>query len=214
MILKPILLARAMTSAILPTAISSIAKLATTPPAATSVLHRSVIATLRGGAATVVDLERASLRLEGLDSYAVIASIVLGAVMNVYQSCPKKNLTQRQEKVAQWVHALSTATSTLCGLYVIMVFSLFNLYAKTALGTGADHVYLQLLEATTAMRRMGFQAFILLLVNFEVALVANLFLNFKGRARWLFSGCCAVGTVICLKEWMFVMKCASKCIFQ
>jgi hypothetical protein len=209
MILKPI--AQAMKAAtLIPPALSKFA----VPMTSSSSLH-PILATIRGGAAAaaVVDLERVSLRLDGLDTYAVIASIVLGAVMDVYGSCETKNLSSRKEKVAQYIHAVSVTASVACGIYVIMVFSLFNLYAKTALGTGADDVYLQLLRETTKMRRIGFEAFVMSLVTFEIALVANFFLNFKGKARWIFSGLCALGTLFCFREWHFVMNCASKYIF-
>jgi hypothetical protein len=179
-----------------------------------SSLHSPVAILIRGGAEAALDLERVNLRLAGLDTYAVLAAIILGAIMDVYRSCQTSKLSQRQERIAQYFHAFSTLVSVLSSLYVIMVFSLFNLYAKTAIGTGADNIYLKLLDATSSMRILGFEAFVLSLVTFEFALVANVFLNFKGRARWIFSSLCALGTAWCLRDWNFVVLCASKYIFK
>jgi hypothetical protein len=173
------------------------------------------IAGIRGGAAaaTVVDLTRAALRMDGLDDYVMVASLVLGAVMDSYGSCPKKGLTKRKEKFAKVVHATSSIVSFLCGLYVVTTFTLFNTYAKTALGTGADQAYLQLFEATAGIRLQSFRAFLVCLVAFEFSLVANFFLTFKGRSRWVYSSLCAMGTAFCLKEWFFIVACATKYIF-
>jgi hypothetical protein len=215
MILKPI--CWALKAALVPTAVSSLSRLTTTLAPSTMMISSSlnpVAMTIRGGAEAALNLDRVNLRLGGLDSYAVLAAIVLKSVMEVYQSCQTSKLSQRQERIAQYVHAFSTVASVLSSLYVIMVFSLFNLYAKTAIGTGADHIYLKLLDATSSMRMLGFEAFVLSLVTFEFALVANVFLNFKGRARWLFSSLCALGKAWCLRDWNFVMHCASKHIFK
>jgi hypothetical protein len=175
----------------------------------------SAITGIRGGAAaaTVVDMTRAALRMDSLDEYAMVASIVLGAVINCYGSCPKKGLMKREEQFAKVVHITSTMVSFLCGLYVITTFTLFNTYARTALGTGADQVYLQLYEATGGIRLQSFRAFLMCLVAFEFALVANIFLTLKGRCRWVYSSLCAMGTAFCLKEWLFIVACATKHIF-
>lgn len=175
----------------------------------------SAITGIRGGAAaaTVVDLTRAAFRMDSLDDYAMVASIVLGAVMDCYGSCPKTGLTERKEQFVKVFFATSTIASFLCGLYVVTTFTLFSTYAKTALGTGADQVYLQLFEATARIRIQGFRAFLMCLVGFEFAMGANFFLTFKGRSRWVYSSLWAMGTAFCLKEWFFIVACATKHIF-
>jgi hypothetical protein len=42
------------------------------------------LATLRGGANNLVDLERVELRLNSMEEYCVIASIIMGAVIGMY----------------------------------------------------------------------------------------------------------------------------------
>ena len=175
----------------------------------------SAITGIRGGAAaaTAVDLTRAALRMDTFDDYAMVASIFLGAVMDCYGSCPKKGLTERNEQLANFVNCTSSIVSFLCALYVVMTFTLFSTYAKTALGTGADQVYLQIFEATAVIRLQGFRAFLTCLVAFEFALISNFYLTFKGRSRWVYSSLCAIGTAFCLKEWFFIVACATKYIF-
>ena len=176
----------------------------------------TAVAAIRGGATTkaLVDLTRVGLRLDSLESYTVIASIIIGGIMDAYSSAPKRGLTERKERVVQYAHAFFISLSFLAGLYVVLVFSMFNLYAKTALGTGADHLYLQLMQETGPLRLRAFHAFLTCLVGFEFALIANFFLNFKGKPRWIFSGLMTLGTIICLKEWLFIVRCATKCIFS
>jgi hypothetical protein len=175
----------------------------------------SAVSTLRGGAAAAaVDLTRAALRIDSLHAYTVVSSIVLGAVIDVYTSCPKKNHTKRSDKIAVCIHAIFTSISFLAGLYVILLFSLFNMYANAALGDGFDQAYLDLLRLTASIRLQGFRGFLLCLISFETALIANIFLNFQGRARWIFSGLAALGAILSLKEWSFIVRFASEIIFK
>lgn len=199
--------------------LSNVPAAATTTTMAMSEHNDSLVpqlVSIRGGAGAIdLDLERVSLRLDGLESYSVIASILLWAVLHVYQSCERKSKCARGvERIAQYVHATSSTLSILFGMYVITVFSLFSLYAKMALGRGADDVYLDLMQKTGAVRYMGFKAFMWSLITFEIALVANFFLSFKGKARWIFSTACAAGTWICYGEWQTIIACASEYIFK
>ena len=49
----------------------------------------ATVPALRGGA-VVVDLDRADIRLDSLEQYCVIASIILGAVIDIYGDTPKE----------------------------------------------------------------------------------------------------------------------------
>lgn len=206
----------AMKASHIPIAVSKLATATAAPILNASPLHpATIVATIRGGAkAAVLDMDRVTLRLDGLDSYAVLAAIVLGAAMDVYGSVEARKYSLRRERIARHVHGFGVLTSVLSSVYVVMVFSLFNFYAKTAIGIGADNVYFKLLDATSRMRVHGFEAFLLSLVGFEFALIANIFLNSKGRARWVFSILCAIGTAFSIKDWGFVVRCATKYIFK
>jgi hypothetical protein len=183
-----------------------------------STTNSAALLAVRGGGQGdqygTLDLERVTLRLDGLDTYTVICAIVLSAIMDVYTGCETKKFSSHSERIAQYVHSFCSTTSVVCALYVIVLFSLLTLYAKTAVGTNADDAYLKLLVDTSKYRYLGFQAFVISLAAFECAYVVNIFLNFRGRQRWLFSCMAAIGTVLCLKEWIFVIHCASTCIFN
>ena len=177
----------------------------------------SMINSIRGGAGVEhisVDLEKAGIRLQSLDEYAVIASILLGAVIDVYISVDTRDRTERKDRLATYVHAVGTTVSFMSGMYAILLFSLVSLYAKTALGTGNDAAYLSLLDTTAALRYSGFQAFVLCLVSFEVALVANVFLTFQGPSRWIYSVACAISTIVCLRRFKEIIMLATRYIFS
>jgi hypothetical protein len=177
----------------------------------------STIASIRGGAASddVIDLVRAEIRLQSLDEYAVVTSIVLGAVMDVYLSCDSRGGERTKgDRLASLIHAIASTVSFMSGMYAILLFSLIGLYAKDALGTGQDAKYLILLEKTSSLRYNGFQAFVLCLVTFEFALVANVFLTFRGPCRWIYSSICALSTVFCLGKFQEIITLATTHIFS
>lgn len=134
--------------------------------------------------------------------------------MDIYDSCPKEGFTRPIDKVAQFIHGVSTTVSFLSGLFVVLVFSLFLQYAQTALGTSADSVYIQLLQQTGKVRYEGFRAFLICLVSLKIALGANIYLTFKRRSRWVYLGLFALGTAYCLQDWFFIVAMATKYIFS
>lgn len=134
---------------------------------------------------------------------------------DIYGDTPKeKGNSTPIERAAQSVHGVCICIGFLAAVYTTVVFSLFGLYAKTALGTGDDKGYLQLLEATSAIRLRGFQSFLLCLMSFNTSFLMNLFLNHKGKTRWVIFGLAVVGTAISLSHFRFIIKTASQIIFQ
>ena len=203
----------------------------------------------RGGAAAifgnggreVVDLERAGLRLESLEEYTVIASILIGVVIDCYIDCPNRyqrrgnnddhtsiginnnhSISTKIERGAQYIHAISSTVSFFAGLFVVLAFSIFLRYAQSALGIGEDAAYAQLLKETGKVRFEGFKAFVLCLIGFLVSFTMNVYLTFSndneanyGRySKYIYTTLFFVGSIWCLKEWFFVLAMASKHIFN
>jgi hypothetical protein len=134
---------------------------------------------------------------------------------DIYGDTPKdKGDSTPVERAVQSVHGVCICIGFLAAVYTTVVFSLFGLYAKTALGTGDDKGYLQLLEATSAIRLRGFQSFLLCLLSFNTSFLMNLFLNHKGKTRWVIFGLAVVGTAISLSHFRFIINTASQIIFQ
>jgi len=153
---------------------------------------------LRGGMtrSATLDLNRVELRLNSLEEYCVIASILLGAVIGTLVS-----LRTRASCLRRLMASFQIFTATL-------------LEKKTALGQGDDYAYQQLLEMTSRVRLRGFQSFLLCLTSFNISFLLNMFLNHRGRTRWIILLLGILGTTISLSHFHFIVKMASQIIFR
>ena len=102
----------------------------------------------------------------------------------------------------------------MAAVYTTVVFSLYGLYAKTALGTLNDAGYLQLFEATISLLIKGFHSFLVCLLSFNITFIMNLFLSNKGKTRWLIASMALIGTAISLSHFQFIMKTALQIILR
>ena len=182
-----------------------------------------LIHSLRGGDGTatslaeVVDLNRAGLRLSSLEQYAVVGSILLGSIIDIFSDTPKRKESDQTRfgRTCQMIHGISISVGVLSAMYTTVVFTLFGLYAKTALGIGNDEAYLELLKATSAIRLRGFQSFLLCLLSFNVSIIMNMFLNFQdGIIRYVMATMTILGTAVSLSHFSFIVKTASEIIFS
>ena len=118
------------------------------------------------------------------------------------------------EEIAQALHGICICVGFLAALYTTVVFSLFGLYAKTALGVGDDEGYLQFMAATNMTRIRGFQSFLVCLCAFNTSFMLNMFLNHRGRMRWTISILTIVGMAISLKHFRIILRAANEIIFR
>jgi hypothetical protein len=134
---------------------------------------------------------------------------------DIYSDTPKEESdSTRVERVAHSIHGICVCLGFMAAVYTTVVFSLFGLYAKTALGTGDDAGYLKLLAATTSIRLRGFQSFLLCLLSFNTSFIMNLFLSHRGITRWIICAMASVGTGISMSHYRFIMRTASQIIFR
>lgn len=118
------------------------------------------------------------------------------------------------EQVAQSLHGICICVGFLAALYTTVVFSLFGLYAKTALGVGDDDGYLQFMTATNTIRLRGFQSFLVCLCSFNTSFLLNMFLNHRGRTRWTISLLSVIGMGVSLSHFRDILRAANEIIFR
>jgi hypothetical protein len=134
---------------------------------------------------------------------------------DIYGDTPKEDSdSTRVERVAHSIHGICVCLGFLAAVYTTVVFSLFGLYAKTALGTGDDTGYLKLLEATSSIRLRGFHSFLLCILSFNTSFIMNMFLSHRGITRWIICSLAIVGTGISMSHYGFIMRTASQIIFR
>jgi hypothetical protein len=171
---------------------------------------------LRGGQAATVDLARTSIRLESLNSYAIITALLLNATLKLYTMTPKQTDSSHHklENIARVIFVLSAGLSMICGAYTTVVFSLLGLYSKTALGLGRDQAFLQFVAATAQGRQRGFNSFLTALLSFEVCFVASLLLNYDGKIRWWLLSLSSIVAILSWSHWQSIIAIAGNLLFR
>ncbi|KAL3942712.1 MAG: hypothetical protein SGBAC_003157 [Bacillariaceae sp.] len=134
----------------------------------------------------------------------------------------RKVTRRRRQQIRNWAvdaFYLCTVVSILSGSYTTVVFGLFSILSKTALGRGLDASFIEFWGESAGIRNSGFESFLVALVSFEVAFILSLFTKFsvknprKRRRQNILVG---IGTVILLtsmRRWIKLLYLASKLLF-
>jgi len=129
-----------------------------------------------------VNFDRANLRIDAMDGYALVASIVLQIVIGLYgateepeEGCPKAE---------RWVFEiqlglLMLATMTSC--FTMMIFLLGKIYSTTALGMWKDVAFFNFQYATAHHRNQAFWSLLISCLAFTGSFSLNLYSRMKGK---------------------------------
>jgi hypothetical protein len=186
-------------------------------PSMTTILTPPVSLFLRGGGQSTLDLTRVSMRLDGFNSYAIIAALLLNATLKLYCMTPKQiesggNISK--EKVASILFLLFAGTSLLCTAYSTLVFSLLSLYSKTALGLGQDAAFLEFFAATAVVRKRAFHSLLAALLSFKLCFTASLFIHYDGKMRWWLVSIATIVGILSWMHWQSVISIAGDLLFR
>lgn len=174
-----------------------------------SLLHR-----IRGGAIVAAnagfDLDLAKTRLEGL-SYGTVTALIIAATLSVadntdyYELSPipgKENSTQRDRTLVRFDNLLKISfgfcmiLSVAAGIYTTIVFTLMDIYGKTALGLGLNDSFTGFFNACAKYRLYGFYSFLTSLLSFNAGWMISVLLSYKGKLRWRMAApAFALGTI-------------------
>lgn len=148
-------------------------------PRRTRVLRADLSLLRGGGSDAVVDLSRVGMRLGGMSSYAVVASLLLGAAISLFSMTPVKMEKHhtRLEASAMWIFTVWVAVSIVSSLHTAITMNLLNLYANTALGKGLDGRFLEFWNhpSTSDLRQSAFQSFLVAIQTFQGCLALTVF---------------------------------------
>ena len=180
---------------------------------------------IRGGGGTAssnlaFDLGRARIRLEGLQMYCTIASLIMNAALDLYSSTPKnqkedpKKLLDRVENWVKILFACNTIATVVMGSYSCIVFVLLGLYSKTALGMGLDDKFLQFFQETHYIRESAFHTFIWGLLSFQGSFICSLFLNYSGWMRWFVLAISSIASLFSIYKWNEILSIAGKILYS
>lgn len=213
--------------ATIPAAVMSKTALAMIPPAPIPQIAGSLCSTIsgaafiRGGAEAAFDLTRQRIRIEGLSAYGVTTALLMNGALRLLSATPKKmqdvkegGNTARLENVATVLFSIVCVTCILCAAYTTCIFSMTAMYEKTALGMGIDDRYMEFFRATEVYRRRGFNTYVTSLICFKSSLVLNLFLNYKGRTRWMVSGLAALIALVTWSHLSQIIHLATRLLYS
>ena len=105
-------------------------------------------------------LERASLRLDGLEGYAIVGALQAGTSVAMMQagsalSGSSSELVLSVDAVLSGGFLLCGTAASLGGIYATVMFALCSLYGKTALGMNRDAMYQHFMQKTGPHRMMS-----------------------------------------------------------
>lgn len=166
--------------------------------------------------AAVLDIARVRMRLEGLQVYATLSALLTNACLRLYSSVHETKSEEKRSTATSWAADLffvCTVISVLSGSFTTIIFGLFSILSKTALGRGLDLEFLEFWKASAMIRESGFESFLCSLISFELSFVLSLFLKFKGRRRNLLLVLASVILLVSIRRWTSLLYLASKLLF-
>lgn len=165
------------------------------------------------------DLGRASLRIDGMETYAIVAAVLLQVILGLYGSIaePLADDPRIQYPVLQRVvfesQMVLLMIAVLCSTYTMIIFLLVKIYSVSSLGLYKDVAYMSFTMATGRYRSHAFWALIASIITFLVAFALNLFSKVKGHRGLALSVLTLCFVFLVLMEGAGVLLSADEHIF-
>ncbi len=196
--------------------------------AATSggLLHR-----IRGGAVVAanaaLDFDLAKTRLEGL-SYGTVTALVIAAALAVVGNTdfeelspiPDKRSSPTRERnmirfdnILKIGFSICMVISIACGIYTTVVFTLMDIYGKTALGLGLNDSFVDFFNACAQYRQYGFYSFLSCLLTFNVGWLISVLLSYEGKMRVMMAAPAFVLGIVGMIHYREIFNLASTLIY-
>lgn len=162
-----------------------------------------------------VNFDRAGLRMSGMDTYAIIASVLLQVLIGLYGciNAPEDDDPAIEKRIFDAQMAL-LMIATLCSSFTMVMFLLNKVYAVTALAFWKDVAYSSFVNATMKHRFQGFWSLIVATTCFMLSFSLNLSQMLPGKKGKLITVVAIAFTLFMISDWMNMMVTASKFIFD
>ena len=122
-------------------------------------------------------LDRKTVRLDGLEVYAVVSAVTAGTLVAVFDSYHPGDILDLFAS-GRWLELCLSLVFTavggfgiVCGLHCIFVFSLITMYGRTALGMERDDALEIFFSGTGLQRYHGFKTFVASLYSLGTCLL-------------------------------------------
>jgi len=162
-----------------------------------------------------VNLDRQGLRISGIDTYAVVATVMLQVVVGFYGGVaqPPENCT-RYERIMYDIQMSLMMVATLCSTFTMVIFLLNKIIDVTALGLYKDVSYATFMHVTRGSRMAGFWSLIVSMWSFLIVYAIDVFRRVQGKRGKAAKYVAIVMGCVMSFEWSRMMLMANRYLFN
>lgn len=162
-----------------------------------------------------VNFDRANLRIDAMDGYALVAAVLLQIVVGLYGATEEPDEPcSKAERIVFEIQIVLLMLATVTSCFTMMIFLLGKIYSTTALGMWKDVAFFNFNYATAKHRNYAFWSLLISSLAFTGSFSLNLYTRMKGKRGVVASAISfLVAAVMCLsiKE---IMAIASSHVFD
>eukprot|EP00929_Paragymnodinium_shiwhaense_P014105 TRINITY_DN121994_c0_g1_i1.p1 TRINITY_DN121994_c0_g1~~TRINITY_DN121994_c0_g1_i1.p1 ORF type:complete len:295 (-),score=55.60 TRINITY_DN121994_c0_g1_i1:146-1030(-) len=164
-----------------------------------------------------INFDRANLRISGMDTYSVVASVLILTLTSLYgaTSLPAKEeeATPAQKRLYE-IQMVCLMVAMLCSTYCMITFLLNKVYSCTALGLWKDVAYNSFMRDMVQVRLRGFWSMMIALVALMTSFSLNLIDKVGGKRGWAVGGASILMGIWMCVQWADVYNAASHYIYN
>lgn len=164
-----------------------------------------------------INFDRANLRISGMDTYSVVASVLMLTLLGLY-GATKVNPSYEQstggQKIVFEIQVVLLMIATLASTFCMVTFLLNKVYTCTALGLWKDVAYNAYMRDMVSARLRGFWAMFIGVVALLLSFSLSLINRFKGKRGYYLAGVSALFTLWMCGEFADVYNAAGHYIYQ
>jgi len=166
------------------------------------------------------NLDRASLRITGMDTYALVAAVLLQVITGLYGSVPEPDESNERIKFPALQRFMYEAQmflsgiSVVCSTYTMVMFLLCKIYTVMALGMYKDVSYDLFNQETARFRLRAFWSLIIAMHSFLVSFAMNLFTRVKGKRGLFLCVVTMMGIAPVVYDWKIIYEVAERYVYK
>merc|ERR1712032_48168 len=132
------------------------------------------------------NLDRANLRIAGMETYAVVAAVLLQTILGLYgavaepQDDDPRIVYPKLQRIAYELQMILLMIAVVCSTYTMVMYLVVKIYTVTALGMWKDVAYEVFTASTARCRSHAFWTLIISIITFLLAFALDLYSKVKG----------------------------------
>jgi len=162
------------------------------------------------------NIDRAMLKITGMDTYALVAAVLLQVIIGLYTSVPEPSPDDphikypRLQRIVFELQMTLLMVAVMCSTYTMVTFLLCKIYTVLSLGMYRDVAYDLFFQGTKRLRLSAFWSLIWSMNTFLLAFALNLYTRVKGNRGLLLASAGILVLLPIVKDWMSILQLAEK----